>query len=341
MTSYRKAEEDVIYLASGGYDHTIRFWIPHEGKCSRVIQHLNSQINDLKITPNQALLAVASFQHIHIYNIQAVQNNTPEINLEGFSKNATSIGFMDNHKRLFSGGEDQVTRIWDLKVKKTQSSIMHRSNSAVNSVKLHPNQNEFYIGQQSGQIEVWDIRTNSGPSTQLPLHDTSVQCLSLNPVHDMLAAIDNTGYCRIYSPANQLIPIHSWKAHTRYGLKCLFSPNGNYLVTTSADYTAKIWEVNKLLDEAAKAKSKNIENCIPKIRYNLQVDNSLPAEPYKLLTCEHQRWVWDVAFSADSQFLFTGSSDNVVRLWHVETAVMRREYTGHQRAVTAIAFSDC
>ena len=31
-------------------------------------------------------------------------------------------------------------------------------------------------------------------------------------------------------------------AHQRYGLKCKFSPDSKFLVTTSADQTAKLWD---------------------------------------------------------------------------------------------------
>ena len=74
-------------------------------------------------------------------------------------------------------------------------------------------------------------------------------------------------------------------------------------------------------------------------------------------------WVWDCSFSADSQFLFTGnsfnyinllinyfnyfltfknlaSSDGIARLWNVATGEIGREYTGHQRVITSLAFSD-
>ena len=340
----KPSEEDVIHLATGGYDHTIRFWIPHEGKCSRVIQHPNSQINDLKITPDRTFLAAASFQHVRIYSIPTIQNNNnPDINLEGFNKNVTSIGFQEDSKWLFSGGEDQITRIWDLRARKNQSQRMQKSISSINTVKLHLSQTDLFIGQQSGHIEVWDIRTNNVLKIQLPLHDSSVQCLTLNPMHDLLAAIDNQGSCHIFSTSSQnLKPILTWRAHTMYGLKCLFSPNGVYLVTTSADHTAKVWKTSDLLENSKNQSFTSASSLMNSSSYS-QVSNSnqAPPEPYKLYTCENQRWVWDVAFSADSQFLFTASSDSVVRLWHVETAEMRREYTGHQRAVTSLAFSDC
>lgn len=320
-------DQDIIYLASAGYDHTIRFWSPHEGKCSRVIQHSHSQVNDLKITPDKNFLAAASFQHVRMYNILAIDNNNPEINLEGFNNNVLSIGFEEDSNWLFSGGEDCVTRVWDLKTRKNQSQRMFESESAVNSVKLHSNQVELFIGQQYGHINIWDIRFSNATSMvrltqQHPSIFTGVQCLSLNPMGDSVAAIDNAGNVHIFSPAQSLTPFRTWRAHSKYGIKCLFSPNGKYLVTTSADHTAKVWRTSDIM------------------RYNPDDQQKETLSPYKILTSENQRWVWDASFSADSQFLVTASSDSVVRLWHVETAETRREYTGHQKAVTALAFSD-
>jgi G protein beta subunit-like protein len=106
------------------------------------------------------------------------------------------------------------------------------------------------------------------------------------------------------------------------------------LATTSGDQTAKIWTTDN---------------------FTLQKTLSDPA----------QRWVWDVAFTSDSRYMFTGkfkrllttkllcsvrlirrsfsskgSSDNFARLWNLETGAVQREYAGHQKAVTSIAFRD-
>ncbi|KAH9425861.1 Target of rapamycin complex subunit lst8 [Dermatophagoides pteronyssinus] len=62
--------------------------------------------------------------------------------------------------------------------------------------------------------------------------------------------------------------------------------------------------------------------------------------PFQMLKRTNQRWVWDLAFSADSQYVFTASSDHYVRLWSVYSGQMTREFSGHQKAVTALAFSD-
>lgn len=37
---------------------------------------------------------------------------------------------------------------------------------------------------------------------------------------------------------------------------------------------------------------------------------------------------------------FAGSSDSTARLWSVETGEIKREYSGHQKTISAIAFRD-
>lgn len=105
-------------------------------------------------------------------------------------------------------------------------------------------------------------------------------------------------------------------------------------MTTSADQTARVWKTTDFSE-------------------------------VQILQHEAKRWVWDAAFSADSQYIFTGnnifsflffiimfhgfnfnisfnlaSSDGVARLWNVSTGAVEREYQGHQKAVTALAFRD-
>lgn len=38
--------------------------------------------------------------------------------------------------------------------------------------------------------------------------------------------------------------------------------------------------------------------------------------------------------------IYTASSDSVARLWNISTGIVEREYQGHQKAVTALAFRD-
>lgn len=90
---------------------------------------------------------------------------------------------------------------------------------------------------------------------------------------------------------------------------CVDSYIYRLLATCSADNTAKIWNVEK----------------------NFEL----------LLTLQgHQRWVWDCAFSADSAYLVTASSDHVARLWELQNGETIRQYNGHHKAAVCVALND-
>lgn len=55
---------------------------------------------------------------------------------------------------------------------------------------------------------------------------------------------------------------------------------------------------------------------------------------------EHQRWVWDCAFSADSAYLVTACSDHFARLWELATKTVIRQYSGHHRGTVCVALND-
>ena len=54
----------------------------------------------------------------------------------------------------------------------------------------------------------------------------------------------------------------------------------------------------------------------------------------------HSQWVWDMAFSADSAYLVSASSDKTAKLWNLKAGQCIVEYANHRKAVTAVALND-
>ena len=68
----------------------------------------------MEITPNRQQLAAAGYQHIRMYDLKSLSED-PIINYEGISKNVTALGFQEDGKWMFTGGEDCTAKIWDLR----------------------------------------------------------------------------------------------------------------------------------------------------------------------------------------------------------------------------------
>lgn len=60
-----------VLLVTSGYDHAIRFWEALSGICSRTIQHPESQVNRLSISPDKRFLAAAGNLNVKLYDINS------------------------------------------------------------------------------------------------------------------------------------------------------------------------------------------------------------------------------------------------------------------------------
>ncbi|XP_035225414.1 target of rapamycin complex subunit lst8-like isoform X2 [Stegodyphus dumicola] len=338
-------QQNKMILATGGYDHTINFWQPHSGVRQSSVQHPSSQVNSMEITPNRQLLAAAGFQHIRMYDIYS-NNPNPVVNYEGVPKNFTAVGFQEDGRWMFTGSEDNAARIWDLRSRTLQCQRLFGTNAPVNCVCLHPNQSELYIGDQSGAIYLWDLRAELNdqqmkkPFFKVAEPHISIQSIHIDAVGTFMAALDNKGNCYLFTlrfggcESSHSEPVRSsyFVPHKTYGLKCKFSPDSTLLVTTSADCSAKIWRTTDLNLQQAPSSPENVGTG--------GIEKKTPEAPMVELKANEQRWVWDVAFSADSSHVFTASSDHLARLWNIATGEVRREYSGHSKALTALAFKD-
>lgn len=221
---------------------------------------------------------------------------------------------------MYTGSEDNRVRIWDLNSSQPVCKRMFDCLTPVNSVSLHPNQVELAIATAAGSIYIWDIKGDQNEQL-VPEMNISIQCVDISPNGKYMAAINNNGHCYVWDllsggpgQLTKTVAKIQLKAadQTRYGLKCKFSPDSSLIVTTAGDGTARIYRTGDTKDDFVLYRELKIE----------------------------KMWMWDVVFSNDSKYLFAVSSDGVARLWKIDSKTIEREYTGHSKALTALAFRD-
>ncbi|CAD5210292.1 unnamed protein product [Bursaphelenchus xylophilus] len=332
-------------LVSAGMDATIRFWDVVTRKPLEVLTHKESQVNCLAISPDSTQLAAAGWEKA-----------------EGYW--------------MFTGGEDGMAKIWDMRANHLTCQRIFQVNTAVHCVALHPNQIELIVADSTGALYLWDLRSDRDDSlvTEVDLSEYVVH-VELDQTGRQCAAVTNRGHLfmwnihsgtlaqtqkssvdnsekpmsfnvpesqglmemaplgpappplpleevynapfgvsaaspdALYTLMSNIRPSAKVAAHETFTLKCHFTPDGLSVATTAADYTAKIWSATD---------------------FKLRREFRMPTD----------KWVWECAFTNDSKYMFTASSDGFMRMWDVEGGKEMGTYQGHTMAVTAMAFKD-
>lgn len=311
-----------VILCTAGYDHTIRFWEALSGICSRTIQHPDSQVNRLCISPDKRFLAAAGNHYIKLYDIKSTNPN-PLLTFEGHTGNITGVAFHCEGKWMVSSSEDGTVKIWETRTGAIQRSYNH--GCPANDVVIHPNQGEIISCDRSGSVRVWDLAENNCSHDLIPEEDVSVSSVTVANDGSLLCAANNAGNVFVWQliqsfDRTQLFPITHFNAHKEYITRILLSPDVKKLATCSADHTAKIWEVKDLAPQQENEEAKPF--------------------PLEATLTGHQRWVWDCAFSADSAYLVTACSDHYARLWELHSQQIIRQYNGHHRGAVCVALND-
>mmetsp|Transcript_35318 Transcript_35318/g.56350 ORF Transcript_35318/g.56350 Transcript_35318/m.56350 type:complete len:312 (-) Transcript_35318:557-1492(-) len=303
-----------VVLATAGYGQDIFFWDASTGKSNRQVSFPDSQVNCLAVSPDKLYLAAGGNPKIQMFET-STNNSNPVTEFEGHTSNVTAVGFQKDARWLHSGSEDGTIKIFDTRSAGIQRNYEGKNKVAINSVALHPNQAQLLSADQNGTIRVWDLIADKCIAQTKPeTDDISMRSISVAPNGTLVAACNNVGHCFLWkmdSPqtCSSLGPFHSVKrVHDTYCLKCVISQDGKSLATASADRTVKIWK--------------------------------LPDFTLDRVLAKHQRWVHDVAFSADSSYLVSACSDSSARLWDLSNGEMIRHYTGQTKAIVAVALND-
>ncbi|KAK4113585.1 WD40 repeat-like protein [Canariomyces notabilis] len=312
-----------VILCTAGYDHTIRFWEALSGICSRTIQHPDSQVNRLCISPDKRYLAAAGHHTVKLFDIRST-NPAPLLVFEGHTGNVTGVAFHCEGKWMVTSSEDGTVKIWETRTGTIQRSYNH--GSPVNDVVIHPNQGEIISCDRGGSIRLWDLAENTCAHQLIPEEEVSVSSVTVASDGTLLCAANNAGNVFVWQliqafERTQLVPLTHFSAHKEYITRILLSPDVKKLATCSADHTAKIWEVKCDMEPAGP-------------------DSEPRAFPLEATLTGHQRWVWDCAFSADSAYLVTACSDHYARLWELHSQQIIRQYNGHHRGAVCVALND-
>lgn len=205
----------------------------------------------------------------------------------------------------FHDPSSDAVLVWDLEDLKHPPLTFPGSEGGIYWFDYSPDEKLLAIGTQPGFDAETDATANgsayvivldSSPLTtfELPGHIGYVNHLSFEPSSRYLATGDDNGDIRIWDLSEGQATLAAEPIHytDSWVVWVLFSPDGKWIASASADGNAGLWSTDFLQS------------------------GTNPAGSFLPLS-GHLGPITTIAFSADGQWLATGSTDHTVRLWNL------------------------
>ncbi len=268
--------------------------------------------------------------------------------LTGHSGTLSSVNALaispDSHT-LASASDDKNIKLWDLNTKKVLASLSGHS-QAVKSVAFSPDGQILATASDDKTIKLWQVERLTEICTLLG-HSHAVKSVAFSPDGQILASGSWDKTVKLWD-INTGKEICTITGHQLQVNSVAFSPQGQLLASASYDRTIRLWQI-PTRGRGAGSRGQGDMNSAELKNYPQGAEDisPFPLPPvenrpcYSLLsTLSGHAWaVLTVAFSPDGKILATGSDDNTIKLWEVNTGQLICTLVGHSWSVVAVAFT--
>jgi WD40 repeat protein len=361
---------DSQYAISTDLNGIVRVWGVNTGKEVSHITHIAS-VSEIQFSPNGKYVASGNYDGAaHVWEILTGKEVAHMTRTGG----VFSVAFSPDGKYLATGGGDNITRLWKLAAK--HEIVRVEQDDPVSHFAVSPNGNYIAIGSAT-----------PSPDNIIRIFETSTgKEISQIKVTQKRSSSDLTSLA--FSPNNRYVvsgsyvaPIRIWDADTgkevvrmKYDLpitpiavnsittlhdvavkSVAFSPDGRYVLSSSDDHTARVWDANtgKEISRVTHEAGVTVVAFSPNGKYvlsggcdKLESDTCVQgsAQVWAAMTGKeiarmtHDYIVSAIAFSPDGKYVVS-SGDMTARVWEVLTGKEVARRTCNDGGVLAVAFS--
>jgi len=304
VTCIATTPENPDMIISGSRDNTLLVWhlTREEGNFGvprRSLKGHSHFVSDVVISSDGQFALSGSWDNsLRLWDITA---GTTARRFVGHTKEVLSVAFSVDNRQIVSGSRDRTIRLWNTLAKcKYVIDEGHQShNHWVSCVKFSPNAANPVVVSAGWDklIKVWDS-TNWKLLKDLPGHNGYLNAVTISPDGSLCASGGRDGIAMLWD-LNEGKQLYSLDAGDLINSLC-FSPN-RYWLCAATKTAIKIWdlETKKLLA--------NLTREVPNF-FGSKISNEDLPPPVPCIS---------LAWSADGRTLYSGYTDNLIRVWSV------------------------
>jgi WD40 repeat protein len=328
--------------ATAGHDGTIRLWDASTGKPAKIVAEKQGLPYSALFSPDGTELAWSAAGRIHLGN---VNEDRPPRDLEGYSGSSVCLAFSSDGKRIASGGQDGLVRLWD---RATGAALFPPSghDNAVTRVSLSGDGTTVASVGRDSTIRIWEV---SRGAERLKISAPSVHCIGISWDGKTLASEGTDSKIRFWETASgqeqgslEGSPVGSFA----------FTPDGDRLITVDQQGQLHCWDL-KTKQELWKRKAHQS----PVVSVGLSVDGGYvlttgeddgkftvrlwkasSGEPGPVLGDSEEPFFCET-ISPDGTLLASGSKDGMLQLWELPSGRKAARLQAHSDVLSSIAFS--
>ena len=275
-------------LVSCSVDQTVRLWDvskPYDSggaHSAAILQGHAGEVWSTSFSPDGKLVASSGNNSIHLWDVTNLHTkgaHQPLRSLRGHTYRIMSVSFSPDGTLLASGSDDLTVRVWDIRSSLCLYTFASHT-AGVGSVCFNPDGQLLVSGSGDGVIMIWNV----------------ADVINIKNI-----AISGS------IQTDTLQPLQTLKGHTGWIYSLDISPDGNTLVSGSADGTVRLWDISV----AVQLKGREPSDASSLLKTN---------EATKVLK-EHTGRVRSVQFSPDGSILASCSEDESIKLWDSQSGI--------------------
>ncbi|MBD2464610.1 WD40 repeat domain-containing protein [Oscillatoria sp. FACHB-1407] len=286
----------------------------------------------------------------------------------GHTRPVYSVAFSPDNNYLASGGADRTVKIWSLTPANATQLVpslyvtLQNGNAQVISIAFSSNGQLLATGSLDGTVRIWNWRNRQLLYT-FSLHTDKVETVVFSPDGQVLASAGGDKTIRFWNVATGTL-IREIESE-QWITSLAFSPDGTRLISSGlgrrvevwnwqqgrqlesfGSYSSPIYAIALSPDGQAIAFSPNSVSPGAATSSNAVTDRNtihllnLEGEAVIEPLAGHTDYIRTLTFSPSGRFLLSGSWDNTIKLWDLQTGQLFRNFADiTAQRVLSVAFS--